>query len=125
MNPKVISFAQAISRAEGFGPPENLPTRCNNPGDLELGDIGYGTDEGKTIFPSEQAGWAELEYQCEKMMTGTSHAYKPSMNFLQVAQLYTGGDDAAGWAQTVTQILGISVTTTLEQFYNPTAEETA
>jgi hypothetical protein len=123
MNPKVIALAQAIAKAEGFGVDGALPTRCHNPGDLEVGDVGYGTDEGKTIFSEDQDGWMALEHQCDLMLTGNSHVYKPSMNFLQIAQLYTGGDNAGAWAQIVAQSLGISVTMTLYQFYNPTQQE--
>jgi hypothetical protein len=123
MNPKVISFAQAIAKAEGFGPAENLPTRCNNPGDIELGDIGYGIDQGKTIFPSEQDGWTALEEQCELMLTGESHVYSTGMNFLQVAQLYTDGDNPGPWAKIVSRELGISVETTLAEYYNASEQE--
>lgn len=123
MNSKVIAFAQAIAKAEGFGVAGALPTRCHNPGDLEVGDVGYGTDEGKTIFSEDQDGWMALEHQCDLMLTGNSHLYKPSMNILQVAMLYTGNDSSASWAQAVAQALGISVTTTLYQFWNPPQQE--
>ena len=89
MNPKVIAFAQAIAKAEGFGVAGALPTRCHNPGDLEVGDVGYGTDEDKTIFSEDQDGWMALEHQCDLMLTGNSHLYKPSMNILQVADCST------------------------------------
>jgi len=115
MNPSTTALAQAIAKAEGFGPPENLSTRCNNPGDLKLGDVGCGTEAGKTIFPSPEAGWMALEHQCDLMLTGNSHVYKVSMNLLQVAQLYTGGDNAGPWAQIVSQALGVGMMTTLQQ----------
>lgn len=118
MDPKVVLLAQAIAKAEGFGVPGALPTRCNNPGDLEVGDVGKGIEQGKTIFPTEQAGWNALEHQVDLMLNGHSHVYKPSMTFLQVAQLYTGGDASPAWAQIVAQKLGVSVTNTLDEYFD-------
>jgi hypothetical protein len=118
MNPKVLLLAQAIAQAEGFNAPGSLPQRCNNPGDLEMGDVGCGVDQGKTIFPNEQAGWTALENQVDLMLTGKSHVYKPNMTLLTVADLYTGGDMAPAWAQIVAHKLGISVVNTLSEYYN-------
>jgi hypothetical protein len=117
MNPKVVLMAQAFAKAEGFGVPNALPTRCHNPGDLEVGDVGYGTDNGKTIFPNDQAGWTALEHECDLIANGLSHAgYKVTDTILQLADRYTGGDSAASWAQAVAQFLDISVTTTIEEY---------
>lgn len=123
MNPKILLLAQGIAIAEGFGGTEhdgspNLPSRCNNPGDLEIGDVGYGTEMDKTIFPTEQAGWTALEHECDLVLNGLSRAgYKTSDTFLQFAQRYTGGDGSASWAQIVCHHLGISVTDTLKSYY--------
>jgi hypothetical protein len=121
MNPKVVALAQAIAKAEGFGPAENLPTRCCNPGDLELGDLGYGTEGGKTVFATEQLGWVALEEQCRLMLTGESHVYRTTDTFAEVAEKYTGGDNSEAWAETVALELGIDVETTLKEYYD--AEE--
>src|SRR5689334_21454478 len=39
---KIWNLCRAVAVAEGYGPPNNVPTLANNPGDLGLGDIGYG-----------------------------------------------------------------------------------
>jgi hypothetical protein len=116
LNVKVVAFAQAIAKAEGFGPPKNLPTRCNNPGDLEIGDQGLGTNNEKTIFETEQDGWNALEGQVRWMLTGNSHIYDLTDTILEVAEKYTGGDDPEAWASIVAQQLGITVATTLESY---------
>jgi hypothetical protein len=113
LNVKVTRMAQAIAKAEGFGPPNNLPTRINNPGDLELGDQGNGVDQEKTIFKTEQDGWDALEGQVRWMLTGNSHVYSLTDTILQVAERYTGYDDADAWASIVARELGITISTTL------------
>jgi hypothetical protein len=105
-------MGQAISTAEGFGPSGNVPTIANNPGDLELGDIGYGVTQAAggqqiTNFPTLEAGEAALENQINLIATGTSKAgYTPSMSIAQVGQLYSGGSSA--WANNVAAALGVS-----------------
>src|SRR5271169_4369349 len=104
---KANELAEAIAyKGEGFGPPENLPTRCNNPGDLELGDVGYGVDAGKTIYANLVDGWDAIDNECLLMLSGQqslhhSHIYNPTMTFLEVAEKYTGDDNAAQWASAV------------------------
>jgi len=115
-DPKIMQLAQAIAKAEGFGPPTNLPTRINNPGDMCLGDRGYGVQSGKTIFPNVADGWAALTRECYLMLTGESHLYNPTKTFLQVATLYTGGDAAEAWATIVSGALGLTPQNTLEDF---------
>jgi hypothetical protein len=119
--PKLLQLCQGIAKAEGYGVPGALPTRCNNPGDLEIGDVGLGTEEGKTIFPSAVAGWNALYRECGLMLAGEqsahrSHVYTLDMNFLQVAQKYTGNDDPAGWADNVARFCGVAATSTLGDF---------
>lgn len=119
---KVILMAQAFAQAEGFGGTEpdgitpNIPTQANNPGDLELGDIGYGQLQGKTIFPDVATGWSYLYHQCQLILDGTSSVYNQTMSFLEVAVKYTGNDNAASWAATVAQKLGITASTTVLQY---------
>jgi hypothetical protein len=116
VNPKVIRAAEATAKAEGFGPPENLPTRCHNPGDLEVGDVGYGEDNLKTIFPNDSAGWLALEHQWDLMLSGNSHEYKLSDTILDVAFRWTGGDHPNEWAAAFAQELGIPVTMKLSEY---------
>src|ERR1700675_4286244 len=103
---KIVSMAQAIAKAEGFGPPQTLPTRIHNPGDLEIGDMGFGTQAGKTVFGTAEGGWAALEGQVHWMLTGNSRIYKLADTFLEVAQKNTGGDHPEAWAKTVSPPLG-------------------
>jgi hypothetical protein len=55
-NVSTASLAAAIATAEGANVPGSIPQKANNPGNLELGDIGYGVltaagGEKITIFP--------------------------------------------------------------------------
>ena len=78
-------LAQAVANAEGFEFPKALiPTLANNPGDLELGDVGYGVMQASggnriTVFASASLlGWAALENQdFEKIFSGRSKPYSP------------------------------------------------
>ena len=117
-SPKVLQLAQAIAKAEGFGVPEAFPTRVHNPGDLCLGDKGWGTQAGKTVFPDDAAGWDALYHQCGLMLSGQSHVYSLDMTFLQVAQAYTGGDNPSAWAQIVAEACGTNIETTLGEYAN-------
>jgi hypothetical protein len=106
------ALATAISKAEGYGVPGTVPTVANNPGDLELGDIGYGVTvaaggEKITNFPDAASGYAALESQINKIATGTSSAgYQPGWSISQVGNLYSGGSSA--WASNVASTLGVS-----------------
>ena len=106
------ALANAIANAEGFGVSGAIPTRANNPGDLALGDIGYGTlGNGITVFPDVASGAAALENQVNKMVNGGSHVYDPNMTIAQAGQIYSGGD--SNWAKNVAQTLGVPSSTTL------------
>ena len=118
-------FARAIAKAEGFGLPGALPTRANNPGDMMLGDRGWGTEAAKTVY--EKADWnadladktdgcSALRRECFAVLSGTSHEYEPNWTFLQFAQVWTGGDKPNEWASIVTEELGVNVLTTLEEY---------
>jgi hypothetical protein len=107
--PTVESLAQAIAQEEGNNGQGFANT--NNPGNLELGDIGYGTATAAggqqiTIFQSFQDGFAALVNMLQKDLSGNSSVYSPSMNLQQYMQTYTGGNTNAG--NTVASILGVS-----------------
>ena len=106
-------LAAAIAHAEGFGVTGTVPTRTNNPGDLELGDLGKGTQGGKTIFATLTDGIAALRKQISIIANGQSEYYSLDMSISQMAQLYTGGDNADAWAQIVATDLGVTPQTTL------------
>lgn len=60
-------LAQLIAKREGFGIPGALPTRSNNPGDLEHapGEM-HNTDSPVGEFLTAQAGWDALDNQLQK-----------------------------------------------------------
>jgi hypothetical protein len=100
-------WLNGISQAEGFGLPNATPTLANNPGDLRLGDIGYGTINGITVYPSVQAGTDALANQVNHFYNPPPGSpYNPNMTIGQIAQTYTGGDNPAGWSATVAKNLG-------------------
>jgi hypothetical protein len=113
-NPKLVQLAQAIATAEGS------PASANNPGDLALGDQGNGVfnSAGVTIFATLEQGVAALFHQLGLIFSGQSNVYSTSMTFAQLAQTYTGGDNASSWAATVAGALGVTPDTTLEDWYN-------
>jgi hypothetical protein len=59
-------LAQLIGKEEGFGIPGTIPTRQNNPGDLEHapGESHDGTGPVGS-FPDPATGWARLEAQLQ------------------------------------------------------------
>lgn len=121
MNSKAPKLATAIAKAEGFFVPESLPARCHNPGDLEIGSVGLGDDNKKTIFPNDNAGWMALRHECDLILSGFSHAgYKLTDTILQFAVRWTGNDSPASWAQSVAHDIGLSVTQTLQDYLDQT-----
>ena len=102
------AMAGAIAQAEGYGIAGAIPTVANNPGDLVSGDIGYGTIQGKTIFPSAAAGWGALQNQVNLITSGKSTAgYTPTMTIAQVSNLYSGSSNG-NWGNNVASILGVT-----------------
>lgn len=59
-------LARLIAQQEGFGLTGALPTRSNNPGDLEHapGEV-HDTDSPVGSFATAQAGWDALQRQLE------------------------------------------------------------
>jgi hypothetical protein len=103
-------LGSAIATAEGANPV------TNNPGNLEMGDIGYGTWQAAggqqiTIYPTLVAGQAALENQINLIATGRSTAgYNPSMSIAQVGALYSGSPNG-NWANNVANALGVTTDT--------------
>lgn len=109
----LANLSNAIASAEGYGKAGAIPTTSNNPGDLALGDIGYGTS-GKgniTNYPDLASGEAALKNQVTKMLSGTSTVYNPDMSIDQVGDIYANGD--TNWASNVAKALGVPSSTTL------------
>lgn len=112
MDAKII--AEAWAREEGFYVAGSIPQRANNPGDLELGDIGFGKlGEGVTVFDSAAAGWNALYAQIARMLTGKSHVYALDMTLAQVGLEYSGGDP--NWSKNVAALLKVPETITLAE----------
>jgi hypothetical protein len=115
------SLANAISQLEGFGNPSSIPTLANNPGNLELGDVGYGTITAQggqqiTIFGSLDDGWTALENQLSKIFNGTSNYYTPDQTLAQFGNTYSGGNPSYG--TNLASKLGVDPSTTLAQVQN-------
>src|SRR5262252_4125740 len=76
---KVVSLAQAIAKAEGFGVRGALSTRYHNPGDLKIavagekypGQSGVGKG-GHVRFCNDRAGWLALYHQIDRVAAGES-----------------------------------------------------
>jgi hypothetical protein len=118
------AFAAEVAKFEGFGKPNTVPTIANNPGDLELGDIGYGVTSAAngnkiTNFPTVDAGIAALNNQTSKMVNGGSSVYNPSMSISQASQLYTGNPNA--WDGLATN-LGVTPSSPLSSVAGSTAK---
>ena len=105
----VQAIAQGIATAEGYyNGPGVIPYDNNNPGDIKVGGV-------IATYPTAQDGWNALYHQIELMVSGQSSVYSPSMSISDVAQLWTGGDNPTGWAQTVAGVVGVDPSTPLEQ----------
>lgn len=113
---KIRGLMHAIAQCEGFFVPNSLPARLNNPGDLEIGDVGSGTVDGKTRFTFLNDGWDYLFEQCYLILAGTSTQYTLDMTFEQFTLKYGGGDP--NYASNLCRILATSTTTTLRDWVN-------
>jgi hypothetical protein len=104
---KAALLAAAIAHAEGYWIAGAFPRRHSNPGDL-IDHTG-----NKHVFASPAEGFAALVLQVELMLTGRSHVYLWAMSWQRVAQLWTGGDNAATWCASVCDDLDVSPASTL------------
>lgn len=108
-----IKFALAVAHEEGFYVTGSIPARAHNPGDLKLGDKGFGLlGEGITVFQTDDDGFDALLNQIRLMLGGKSHIYTLDMTMLQVGVKYSGDDN---WGVNVASIMGVSPETTLLQ----------
>jgi hypothetical protein len=112
-NSFIDALANAIANAEGANPANN------NPGDLTTGDfnpanvVGTFNSAGVAIVDSIENGWSALYNKLGNILNGSSSVYSSSMTISEFAETYTGGDNAASWAQSVADQLGVTVDTTL------------
>jgi len=133
-DPKIVAFTRAAAKAEGFGPAKNLPTRINNPCDLELGDRGCGVEAGKTKYGSVADGWEAGFHEFWLIFSNASPVYEKfaqtlalehatDLTILELATKYTGADNAAGWARIVAGQLGLTSLNTLADWLAAPAKE--
>jgi hypothetical protein len=118
-------LSNAIAIAEGFYVSGSLPFRCHNPCDLELGDRGWGVDNGKTIYANADPnsslddhtdGWAAARRECIAILSGKSFYYSLDMTFNELSQRYTGNDNAGPWCKIVTEKLNVNPLDTIAQW---------
>lgn len=122
---KARKLAVAIARAEGFFVDGSLPQRTNNPGDMELGNRGWGLVNSKTVYgkadwnadiDDRTDGCSALRRECEAVLTGASAVYNVNDTFLILAEKWTGGDSPESWLLAVIEHLGVAETTTLREY---------
>lgn len=115
-------LAKAIALAEGFYLVGSLPNRINNPGDMELGDRGYGTHNKKTGYAKADIeaditdktdGFSALRRECRAILTGASSIYHVDFTFAAIALKWTGNDNPGAWCKIVTEKLNLSPITTV------------
>ncbi|SRR6266566_3360450 len=112
----ISALANAIAQAEGYGVEGAIPTMANNPGDLVVGNVGYGTmGSGITIFGSVQDGWNALYRELNLIFSGASKIYNTEMTFAEMAAHWTL-TEASPWANNVASALGVTVYTTLKDW---------
>ncbi len=105
----VQTIAQGIATAEGYyDGPGVIPYDNNNPGDIKVNGV-------IATYPDIQTGWNALYNQIQLMLDGRSSVYNPNMSISQVGQLWTGGDNATGWSDTVAGVIGVTPDTQLNQ----------
>lgn len=124
-------LAHAIAIAEGGLIEGTLPWRIHNPGDLCLGDRGYGVDQNKTVYlkadpladiNDKTDGFSALRRECTAILTGASFEYSPSDTFEAVSSRWTGNDAAGDWCRHVTDNLGVQPLDTLVSWVKASTE---
>lgn len=119
-------FGSAIANAEGYGVPGAIPTEANNPGDLALGDIGYGTlGNNITVFPSASAGADALTNQENLISNGESANYSSGESIADMGTTYAGASGGSTWAANVAKFLGVSPNTPIGSLLAGAAMQTA
>jgi hypothetical protein len=115
-------FAIAIAKAEGFYIKNSLPNRYHNPGDIKYdrtfryhGQVGVGKG-GHVIFRNDAAGWYALRAQIDKMKSGESRHYSPTMTINQIAKKYAANYRV--WAKNVAHNLDTTPTTTIAELFD-------
>jgi hypothetical protein len=104
----VSTLADAIAQIENTNP------AYNNPGALEVGDVGNGTfGQNLTIFSSPEEGQTALNAQLTSIANGNSAYYSPSDTLATFANTWSNGDP--NYAANLSQITGYPLTTPISQ----------
>ncbi|HEY1644759.1 MAG TPA: hypothetical protein VGF75_00035, partial [Candidatus Saccharimonadales bacterium] len=119
-------FGSSIANAEGYGVPGAVPTIANNPGDLELGDVGFGVTSAAngneiTNFPTAQAGADALTNQENLIANGNSSAYTSGESLSDFANTYSGGSQS--FLQNIESYLGVGENTSLSSLLGAAGEQ--
>lgn len=110
------AIAVAVARCEGFYVANSIPARCHNPGDLELGDQGYGMMYQKTIFNTDADGWNALEREFDMIASGESKYYSVDTTLEDFAAIWSGNDP--NYARMLAEILHVPGETRLGDILN-------
>lgn len=81
----------------------------NNPGDIK------GPDGRIEHYPSIMDGWSALKHEIDLIFAGKSHYYNTGMSIQEFGVIWTGNDNPLAWANTVAGMLGVDVTTNLDE----------
>lgn len=117
--------ALAIATAEGAFVEGSLPARIFNPGDMELGDRGWGVEQGKTKYlkadsgadiEDQTDGFSALRREWRAILTGASESFPITFTFAALAFRWTGGDKPGAWCKIVTDKLNVNPTDTVEDW---------
>lgn len=119
------NFADAIAQEEqglvnGQLNPNTVGMSANNPLNLEMGDVGYGTvnaaqGQKLTVFATLQDGWNAALNMLNKDLSGNSTVYQPTMTLQQYMQKFTGSNSANA-GNTVASVMGVSPNMPLTAF---------
>ena len=117
-------LAAAQAQLEGYNTPGSAPNLANNPGSLQLGNLGYGTmqvanGQSITVFPSPSAGLSALYNQYATIANGQSQYYTPNTSLTDFGNTYSGGNSSYG--ANLAKMLGVSPTSTIGSILNGTA----
>lgn len=112
---KVLAFARAVARAEGFGVAGAVPTRLNNPGDLKASSVAsIGRDaSGHLQFANLVDGWTALYRQVQLIIDGHSRNYTLDMTINEMAAKYA--ESNVHWARNVAGALNVPASTRLRE----------
>jgi hypothetical protein len=112
IDPKIVKFAEAIKEEENSDP------KYNNPGDLKLGDKGYGVfgeAPGITIFGTETEGWQALYHELELVQLGIARYLKGTMTWIEFGKEYSGDNS---WGPNVAAKLGVDPNSTVGEYFS-------